>query len=293
MSETRSKRDVSLAAVSNVVERDFWIDTFKGGFNRCFIPYDYKLKEEEATIESQTVLCRGQLYESLMRLSNRSDVRLHLILLTAFIALLHRLTEADDITVGVPIYKQDIEGDLVNTALALRCSVNEGVTFKELLLGVRQRLLQAAEHQNYPLEVLCYKLDLQQSPGYFPLFDTALLLENIHDPGYLSHLPLNTILSFQHAEGGYSIIAGSMSPPPSPVSSIIFFIFWKKRWMMWMSLSMTWTCCFPKKSMTSSAASTELKLITRLWPPCTRASSTRWSELPANPRYLIPLIPLN
>jgi amino acid adenylation domain-containing protein len=201
MSETRSKRDVSLAAVSSVVERDFWIELFKGGFNRSFFPYDHPSNEEEGVMLTVPVEFHRRLMEPLMKLSNRSDVRLHLILLAAYIALLRRFTEKDDITVGVPIYKQEVEGDLVNTALALRCPVDEGVTFKELLLGVRQRLLEAADHQNYPLEALCYKLDLRQAAGYFPLFDSALLLENIHDPGYLSHLPLNLVLSFQNREG--------------------------------------------------------------------------------------------
>ena len=195
--KTRSKRDILLAAASRKVELDYWIDAFKPGFIRGFIPYDCTRKEQERVTRSRALKCGGQLYEGLARISNGSDVRLHLILLAAFVALLLRRNDADDITVGVPIYRQDTDDNFVNTAVVLRCSVSERATFKELLLEVRQRLLQAYEHQNYPLEILCDKLGLQSTPCYFPLFDAALLLENIHDPLYLGHLPLNMTLVFR------------------------------------------------------------------------------------------------
>jgi amino acid adenylation domain-containing protein len=199
--ENRSKHDILLAAESHEVERDYWMDTFKPGFIRGFIPYDCNCREEDGEMRSQPLMCRGQLLEGLTRLSNGSDVLLHLILLAAFVALLSRRTDGDDITIGVPIYRQDAGGHFINTALGLRCSVNEGATFKELLLEVRQQVLQATEHQNYPLEILCDKLGLNSSPCYFPLFDAALLLENIHTPQYLDHLPLNMVLTFRHAGG--------------------------------------------------------------------------------------------
>ncbi|MCP4219775.1 MAG: amino acid adenylation domain-containing protein, partial [bacterium] len=83
-----------------------------------------------------------------------------------------------------------------NTVLALRCRLDEGMTFKELLLHVRQTQIEATEHQNYPIGTLLYKLDIESSPGEFPLFDTAVLLENIHDIDYLRDIVINTVFSF-------------------------------------------------------------------------------------------------
>jgi hypothetical protein len=80
--------------------------------------------------------------------------------------------------VDLMLYRQEVEGDFVNTVLILRNRLEPGITFKQLLLQVRQVLVEAVEHQNYPIEALLHKLDLPVSPepgADFPLFDIAIL----------------------------------------------------------------------------------------------------------------------
>jgi amino acid adenylation domain-containing protein len=98
--------------------------------------------------------------------------------------------------VGAPIYKQEITGKFINTILAIRNKLEREMTFKELLLQVRATFLEATENQNYPIETLLYKLDIESTEEDFPLFDVAVLLKNIHDKEYIQHIRLNTIFSF-------------------------------------------------------------------------------------------------
>ena len=47
------------------------------------------------------------------------------------------------------VEKQETEGDFINMILAVRYHLEEGVSFKELLLGIRKTVLEAVENQNY------------------------------------------------------------------------------------------------------------------------------------------------
>ena len=60
----------------------------------------------------------------------------------------------------------------------------------------RQTISEAVEHQNYPIEALLYQLGMEASEKDFPLFDVALVLENVQDKKYINHIPLNMIFSF-------------------------------------------------------------------------------------------------
>ena len=132
-----------------------------------------------------------------MKLRNGSDSRLFMIMTAGLSALLFKFTGSRDIVLGTSVLKQNIEAEYINTALALRNQITNNMTFKELLLQVKQTVVQATEHQNYPVEQLPDLLKIPFPKGSdFPLFDTAVLLENIHEKAYLRHLPLNMIFSF-------------------------------------------------------------------------------------------------
>nr|NIM14698.1 amino acid adenylation domain-containing protein [Candidatus Aminicenantes bacterium]NIM81428.1 amino acid adenylation domain-containing protein [Candidatus Aminicenantes bacterium]NIN20828.1 amino acid adenylation domain-containing protein [Candidatus Aminicenantes bacterium]NIN44614.1 amino acid adenylation domain-containing protein [Candidatus Aminicenantes bacterium]NIN87430.1 amino acid adenylation domain-containing protein [Candidatus Aminicenantes bacterium] len=106
-----------------------------------------------------------------------------------------------DIVVGAPIYKQEMEGDFINTVLPLRNRLDHHMTFKELLLEVRQTLTRAAENQGYPMEVLLEELNLENTEKEFPLFDVVVLVENIHKKSDIRHTHPNIMFSFLRSDG--------------------------------------------------------------------------------------------
>lgn len=197
--EGDSRRPPGIAD-QNTRERDYWLTKFSGELIKTGFPFDYNHRQEDPnirTVDFARFRYSSQLFFKLMKLANDSDLRLHIIMVAGAVALLERYTGNKDIIVGVPIYKQDLEeGEFVNTVLALRNQITDRITFKELLLQVSQVIYEAVENQNYPIESLLFNLNMPFCQDEFPLFDVAVLLDNIHDREYIRHIDLNWIFSF-------------------------------------------------------------------------------------------------
>jgi amino acid adenylation domain-containing protein len=208
--ETRNmqKKDfsnkLSIDANQNLKEREYWFKKLSGNPVKSCFPYDFLTENPLQRIyKSKEIFLKGEAFSNLMKLSNGSDLRLHIILTTGVLCLLHKYNYENnhDILVGTPIYKQEQDREFINTILILRQQVNEGMTFKEMLLQVSQTIAEANEHVNYPIETLLYQLNIHfREDEDFPLFDTILLLENIHDIEYIKHLHTNTIFRFSREE---------------------------------------------------------------------------------------------
>lgn len=179
-------------------ERDYWLQKLDGELSFSSFPADFPDQGiGKKTMDSIEFTLEDKLCSRLLELSNGYDYTLHMLLMTGFVILLERFTGNTDVVVGMPVYKQEEEeGEYINTVLALRNQLEADMTFKDLLLQVRQTIIEAVDHQNYPLETLVYKLDLADFKDNFFLFDTTLMLDNIHDKKYIEHLNLNTLLSF-------------------------------------------------------------------------------------------------
>jgi amino acid adenylation domain-containing protein len=189
---------LAVAAGQKSKEENYWLDKFSLEFTKTGFPYDSNRSESGPAPPGTTRFrITGKSFSRLMSLINNSDVRLNIFLLSAVTLLLNKYTGDKDIILGTPIYKQEIDVEFINTVLPLRNRVENDKTFKELLLQVGKALMEAVENQNYPMETLLYQLNIPYAPEQdFPLFDAAVLLENIHDKKYLGHLKHNITFSF-------------------------------------------------------------------------------------------------
>ena len=201
--EIKISRDkLVLAAGQSVKERKYWLNKLTGELVKSHFPYDYRKKQLEknnAPMESvKSVKFRfpGPLYAKMMKLSGGADLKLHMILVTGMFVLLHKYTGNNDIMIGSPILKQENESKFINTVLVFRNETAAHMSFKELLLEVRKTIIEAAENQNYPLELLMEELGMSVTGAEFPLFDTVLLLENLHNKNYLQGICYNMLYSF-------------------------------------------------------------------------------------------------
>ena len=203
------EKELKIAAAQNTRERDFWLKQLAGKPVKNNFPYDHKEstgRTAEPNIDPVTLTFPGEVVARLMEIGKGDLYTLNLVLVTGIILLMHKYTGDNDITIGTPIYKQAGEGEFINTVLAIRTRVEKEKTFKELLLQVRQTINDAVDNQNYPMEMIAEQLSggTAENSG-FPLFDAAVLLENIHEKEYLRHIHCNTIFSFrkenQHIEG--------------------------------------------------------------------------------------------
>jgi amino acid adenylation domain-containing protein len=190
-------RTTAVASSQQWQEEKYWLEKLSGEWIKSQFPYDHKKKQSEGHPPAIVKFrLPPQLTARLLEISNHSDVRLHMALTSGLILLIHKYTDNHDIIVGMPIYKQEIKADFINTVLALRTQFSDETTFKELLFQVKQTIIAAVKNQNYPMAALLYQLGLSSTDTGFPLFDIALLLENIHDESYLQGVNVNIRISF-------------------------------------------------------------------------------------------------
>lgn len=200
--------DVAIAASQSIKEREYWLNKYSGELVKCTFAYDYVKKKREAAAQPSdavTFSFSEPIYSQLMTLSKESDYTLHIILTAGLVLLIYRYTDQRDIIIGTPIDKQEEEGDFINTVLALRNQIQACMTFKELLFQVRQTIVEAAANQNYPIETLLYDLNMEFSGDEFPLFDVAVLLENIHDKKYIEHIHSSVTFCFKRTDTGIEV----------------------------------------------------------------------------------------
>lgn len=196
----RSKKK-AVAASQNLKERDYWLNKLSGNLVKSYFPYDFRVTRSKEILRKEVDFrFSKELSINLEKLSNRSEHALHVILLTGIVALLGKHTGNRDIIVGTPIYKQEEEGEFINTILPLRCWLEKDKTFKELLLHVRETVVEAVENQNYPVESLLHKLILAYVGFGFPLLDIVVLLDGLHDKRYIGDFEFNMIFSFAKKE---------------------------------------------------------------------------------------------
>lgn len=107
-------------------------------------------------------------------LGAREGVTVNMVLLAAFAVLLHRVTQRDDLLVGLPSAGRDhaeIEaaiGFFVNV-VPIRIDVSGAPSFEQLLRRVRAVCLDAYAHDRLPFERLVQELQPERDPSYSPL----------------------------------------------------------------------------------------------------------------------------
>ncbi len=197
-------RDVSeriFAASHYDKEREYWINKLSGELVKTRLSSDViTTGTGNQKVETMAYQFSPQLYERLMQIINNSDSNLHIALVMALSLLLYRYTGNKDIIIGTPIEKQDEDYEFINTILPLRSQIDEQSSVKEFLMRVNKTVIEAVENQNFPIETIPYELGIPVVEGEFPLFDTAILLQNIHDRKYLQQINLNIIFSFLRTE---------------------------------------------------------------------------------------------
>ncbi|NWF61302.1 MAG: amino acid adenylation domain-containing protein [Fischerella sp.] len=130
---------------------------------------------------SHTFELNQELTFQLREMAKAQGATLYMTLLTAFQVLLYRLSGQEDIIVGAPIEGRsqpqfaETVGFFVNM-LALRVNLAGNPTFSQLLTQVRQTVLDAIAHQDYPSTLLIERSQLNRDPSLPGLFRVSFNL---------------------------------------------------------------------------------------------------------------------
>jgi len=195
-----AKRDLDrLAAAAGQMtkERDFWLTQLAGDLEKSSFPVD---GPGEMAGPADTAIfpfdIPGPVREKLLKMSKGSDVKLHILLVSVLAVLLARYSGKDEAIFATPIYKQPEDIDFINTLLILKIGVKPGSAFKDLLLQVKDTVMEAVAHQNYPVEILLQELGFPVRQDETGLLDVALLYDNAQERKYLQSLDYRLLFVF-------------------------------------------------------------------------------------------------
>ncbi|HEX2924791.1 MAG TPA: aminotransferase class III-fold pyridoxal phosphate-dependent enzyme [Ruminiclostridium sp.] len=135
----------------------YWQKKFETQISPLILPADHTRSAKKSFRGSQErVTIDTEMLQSLKRLGSDYRCTLYMTLLAGFKVLLHRLTEREDIIVGIPSAGQsamkakNLIGQCVNI-LPVLSSVNRDMTFADYLIHVKKVLLEAFENQSVSL----------------------------------------------------------------------------------------------------------------------------------------------
>ncbi|MET9319575.1 condensation domain-containing protein [Streptomyces sp. NPDC003038] len=110
---------------------------------------------------------------------------LHTVLLSAFHIALHHASGQDDVVVGTAAANrgardaEEVVGYFTNV-LAVRASLAEGVTGREVTGRLHDTVLSALDHQALPLPLVLESVQPPRAPGRNPLFQAVFVLQRPH-----------------------------------------------------------------------------------------------------------------
>jgi amino acid adenylation domain-containing protein len=212
MSSSYDLKKLEIAANQRIKEKNYWLKKLGEELPRSCFPYDYAPGEKPAEVRQESVefVPDPVVYSNLIKIGGSSDIKIYMSLTAALVGLLHKYTRQDDndIVIGTPVFKQKGTTGLINRAFVLKIRVHSRMSFRDLLHRLKQTLIETAENQNYPVEILSNQLNRPFTPGkQFPLFDTSIVYNNVHDEAHLRPLIHNMMFSFSRNSTG---IAGKV-----------------------------------------------------------------------------------
>ena len=162
----------------------YWKQQLSGTLPVLHIPTD----RPRAPVQSYRGTCQSltlskSLTETLKILSYQEGVTLFMTLLAAFKILLHRYSRQEEIIVGTPIAgRNQVEtealiGCFLNI-LVLRTDLSGNPSFRELLGRLREVVLGAYAHQDFPFKKLVEELHPSRDLIRTPLFQVLFILQN-------------------------------------------------------------------------------------------------------------------
>jgi len=165
-------------------DRDYWVSIFAGGAPVLDLPTDRvrpALKSYAGAME--TIEFDRGLFARLKEASPRLGGTFFVHLLSAFAALIHRLSGQDSIVVGVPSAGQTLAGadELVGHCLnflPLRIECAGDRTFGDFAESVGRVVLDAYEHQGYTFGSLVRELRLPRDTSRLPLVSVMFNIDH-------------------------------------------------------------------------------------------------------------------
>ncbi|WP_433746030.1 amino acid adenylation domain-containing protein [Paenibacillus amylolyticus] len=173
-------------------QENYWVESLKGDLPVLNLPTDFQ-RPIQRRYEGNTLRLEinQDLYKGLDSYAANKGITVYMVLFTALNTLLYKYTGQEDIIIGTPVAgrtTRELDGVLgmfVNT-LALRNNITGSKTFAQLLEEIKVTVLKGLDNQEYPLEMLLEKVNVQRNNSRNPLFDVMFSMtsdvDSVNEP---------------------------------------------------------------------------------------------------------------
>ncbi|MGH8611779.1 MAG: condensation domain-containing protein, partial [Gammaproteobacteria bacterium] len=172
-----------LASPAGVSDWEYWRERLRGPLPLLALPTDHaRPPQPHYSGRSQSLHLGSALTARLKGLAEQHGVTLFILLLAAYKVLLYRYTHQREIIVGAPSSGRSqgrfatVVGNFVNP-IALRTRPSPHLPFSTFLQEVREAVLGALAHQDFPFPVLIERLQPERHVDHWPLYQTWFVLQ--------------------------------------------------------------------------------------------------------------------
>jgi amino acid adenylation domain-containing protein len=163
--------------------RSYWLERLSGKLPVLEISRDKVRPAVQSHRGATEVWQIGlQLTERIKQLARRQRATLYMTLLAAFQVLLHRYSGQEDILITSPtagrrsVEFANVVGYFVNPVI-IRADCSGNPKFNQFLNQIRQRVLEAFEHQDYPFALLVENLQPRRDSSRPPLAQVMFAMQ--------------------------------------------------------------------------------------------------------------------
>ncbi|MBF8271703.1 MAG: hypothetical protein HW380_808 [Magnetococcales bacterium] len=166
----------------------FWLSKFSGSIPVLELPWDHPPSALKTFRAAREVLrLKADLYQGIRQVAKRNNSTLFMVLLATYQLFLHRIAQQNELVVGILVLGRppEVQDPLIGYCshiVPILSQMDGNKPFSEFLHGVKQSLLAAMEHQNYPFAHLINRLNARKNKMHFPLVATTFNMDHPIDP---------------------------------------------------------------------------------------------------------------
>lgn len=164
--------------------KEYWINVLEGDIEETVLPADYTRNLTANYKEHRLEIGREECI-TLTKVSGGDDLGLYMVLLSAFLVEMHKFSSKNNMLIGISEYLKNEELKFVNKLLPFKNQLNEEMSFKDLILQTRDRVLISFKHQVFPVsEILNGKnvSDLRE------ILNVNFFMKNINSQEIINYL---------------------------------------------------------------------------------------------------------
>ncbi|HZG53964.1 MAG TPA: amino acid adenylation domain-containing protein, partial [Pyrinomonadaceae bacterium] len=162
-------------------ERDYWVGRLSGLTETAGLRPDFKRPNVYSGERARlTVEASGELLRKMSKVTSGSPFLTYAAVAAAVNVCLRRYTRLGQITIGSPARLKEGEATPPVNALPIVNEVDGSTPFKQLLLQVRESLIEAYARQGLPFERVVKSAGIEATENRCPLFDVAVAMRGLH-----------------------------------------------------------------------------------------------------------------